>query len=130
MEKQKDYSLWHKLKTWIHNEEPRVFFHERQIWFCSLGENVGFEQDGKGQQFLRPVVIIRKFNNQIFWAAPLTSKIKKSEYYFEISFDGKKNSAILSQLRLIDAKRLRYKIGVLSEDQFLGLTKNLKDLIP
>ncbi|MEK7618532.1 MAG: type II toxin-antitoxin system PemK/MazF family toxin [Patescibacteria group bacterium] len=126
----KNYNLWHKLKTWLHNESERVFFHEREIWFCFLGSNVGFEQDGKGVDFLRPVVIVKKFNNQIFWGIPLTSTLKDSQYYFIIEFDGRKNSAILSQLRLIDAKRLRYKAGVLPEDQFLELTKKLKGLIP
>lgn len=126
----KDYNLWHKLKTWIHNDNHRLFFHEREIWFCFLGSNVGFEQDGKGGEFLRPVIVVKKFNNQIFWGIPLTSTLKDSKYYLVIEFDGRKNSAILSQLRLIDAKRLKYKIGVLPEGQFFELTKKLKDLIP
>jgi len=127
----KDYKLWHKLKTFLHNEKPRVFFHQSEIWFCHLGENIGFEQDGKGENFLRPVVIIRKFNNQIFWAVPLTSQIKDSPYYHSIKFNlGKKNSAILSQLRLIDCKRLKYKMGTLSKSEFLELTKKLKEIIP
>ena len=127
----KSYNVWHKLKTFLHNEKPRIFFKESEIWFCHLGENVGFEQDGKGDDFLRPVVIIRKFNNQVFWAVPLTSKIKDGLYYHNIEFNlGRKNSAILSQLRLIDCKRLKYKIGTLSKSEFLELTKKLKELIP
>ncbi len=126
----KDYNLWHKTKTRLHNESKRVFFHEREIWFCFLGSNVGFEQDGKGEEFLRPVVVLKKFNNQVFWGVPLTSVIKDSKYYFSFEFNSRKNSAILSQLRLIDAKRLKYKIGVLTESKFLKLTKKLKDLIP
>ncbi len=126
----KDYNLWHKLKFWIHNENQRLFFHEREIWFCFLGSNVGFEQDGKGSEFLRPVVIIKKFNNQVFWGVPLTSIVKDSKYYFVIEFNKRRNSVILSQLKLIDAKRLKYKVGVLEESKFLELTKKLKDLIP
>lgn len=127
----KDYNLWGKLKTLLHNQKPRLFFKQSEIWFCHLGENVGYEQDGKGEDFLRPVVIIRKFNNQIFWAVPLTSKIKDAPYYHNIEFNlGTKNSAILSQLKLIDSKRLKYKLGTLSKNQFLELTKKLKELIP
>ncbi len=125
----KDFNLWHKLKTWLNNDRQRINFHEKEIWFCYLGQNIGFEQDGKGQDFLRPVVIIRKFNKMVFWAIPLTSKIKEGPYYYEVDF-GRKNSAILSQLRLIDSKRLRYKIGTLSQQQFMELTKKLKELIP
>ena len=59
----KDFKGWHKDKEIIHNEKPRVFFHEREIWFTYLGVNIGFEQDGQGDKFLRPVIILRKFNN-------------------------------------------------------------------
>lgn len=127
----KTYRIWHKIKTWLHNENPRVFFHESEVWFSYLGENIGFEQDGKGKEFLRPVVVIRKFNKQVFWGVPLTSKIKFGPYYYNVEFGAdRNNSAILSQLRLIDAKRLKYKIGTLPSAQFQGLTKKLKDLIP
>jgi mRNA interferase MazF len=104
-----------------------------------LGENIGFEQDGNGEDFLRPVIVLRKFNNEILWAIPLTSAIKDSPYYFTVSFTislgeaeniPRKSSAILSQIRLIDAKRLGYKIGEVGQEEFKELKKKLKDLIP
>lgn len=116
--------------------ESRPFFHEREIWFCHLGENVGFEQDGRGDDFLRPVVIVRKFNNEIFWAIPLTKlKSKKtksvSKYYYEFSFISNiKSLAVLSQIRLVDGKRLARLIGILPEDQFRELKEKLKALLP
>lgn len=128
----KDYKHWNNLKQHIHNySENKVHFHEREIWYCHIGENVGFEQDGKGIEFLRPVLIIRKFNNEIFWAVPLTSKIKKSKFYYNIKIKNtSESSAILSQLKLIDSKRMSHKIGVLPKDEFNNLTKKLKELIP
>ena len=128
----KDYKIWTPVKTKIHNSESnRPGFHEREIWYCRLGENVGFEQDGKGDDFLRPVIILRKFNNEIFWVIPLTSALKKSKYYFAITQEeGKKSSAVLSQIRLIDAKRLSHTIGEVSKEEFEELKKKLKDLIP
>lgn len=128
----KDYTKWHSLKQTVNNSlDKRPFFHEREIWYCHLGENVGFEQDGKGESFLRPIVILRKFNNEIFWAIPLTSALKDSKYYYIISFgEGNKSSVILSQIRLVDAKRLSYKIGFVAKDEFALLAKKLKDLIP
>ena len=127
----KDYNLWHKLKAWLNNEKPRIFFHEAEIWFCHLGQNIGFEQDGKGKDFLSSVVVIRKFNKMVFWGVPLTSKLKEGIYYYFVEFGpNRKNSAILSQLRLIDSKRLRYKIGTLTKKDFFELTKKLKELIP
>lgn len=127
----KDYHIWTPEKEKINNaENPRPGFHEREIWYCHLGENIGFEQDGKGDLFLRPVIILRKFNNEIFWAVPLTSAIKKSKYYFVVHFNTTSSSAILSQIRLIDAKRLSYKIGDVGKEEFSELKKKLKDLIP
>lgn len=129
----KDYKIWTPVKAKIHNTESvRPGFHEREIWYCHLGENIGFEQDGKGDDFLRPVIILRKFNNEILWAIPLTSAIKESPYYFVISFgeNKTKSSAILSQIRLIDAKRLGYTIGEVGKEEFEELKKKLKELIP
>jgi mRNA-degrading endonuclease toxin of MazEF toxin-antitoxin module len=129
---QKDFKVWTPEKERLNNNEnSRPGFHEREIWYCHLGENIGFEQDGKGDQFLRPIIILRKFNNEILWAIPLTSTIKKSPYYFVVSLkNNTKSSAILSQIRLIDAKRLSYTIGEVSKEEFEELKKKLKNLIP
>ncbi|TRZ53581.1 hypothetical protein D4R99_00600 [bacterium] len=132
----KDFQEWHKKKEQLNETEVRVFFHVREIWYCSLGANIGFETDGKGEEFLRPVIIIRKFNNEIFWAIPLTktkkSISKKSEkYYFAFSFiPGINSLAVLSQLRLIDACRLRRHVGEIPDQEFQALTKKLKALLP
>ena len=61
----KDFQTWHHAKAQIDEKDRRVFFHEREIWFCHLGVNIGFEQDGKGESFGRPVVVFRKFNNEV-----------------------------------------------------------------
>lgn len=127
----KDFQSWHRLKGVLQNASTsRPFIHQREIWFCHLGENVGYEQDGKGLSFLRPVLICRKFNNEIFWGIPLTSTKRQGPYYFLLSFADRQSSAILSQLRLIDAKRLSHKIGTVPSVQFDELTKKLKGLIP
>ena len=64
-------------------------------------------------------------------AVPLTKREKKSEYYFTFFFSGRgKNTAILSQIRLIDARRLDYKIGEISKTDFQILTNKLKALLP
>ena len=132
----KDFKKWMGLKAGIHNDKIRPFFHEREVWFSSLGENVGFEQDGNGEDFLRPVLIIRKFNNEIFWGIPLTKSNKKTKkksekYYFSFCFTpNTKSVAILSQIRLIDARRLAYIAGEMDKKDFVELIKKLKALLP
>ena len=133
---EKDYKKWHQKKEVINKVEPRPFFHEREIWFCYLGANVGFDQDGNGEDFLRPVLIIRKFNNEIFWGIPLTKSNKKTKkksekYYFSFCFTpNTKSVAILSQIRLIDARRLAYIAGEMDKKDFVELIKILKALLP
>ncbi len=110
----KDFWTWHNKKEKVDGKETRVFFHERKLWFCHLGTNVGFEQDGKGENFGRPVIIFRKFNKEVFWGIPLTTREKGGKFYFPIIMENKEpRKAILSQLRLLDAKRLYQKIGMI-----------------
>ena len=126
----KDFKKWHDKKDNIDKIDKRPFFHEREIWFCHLGLNIGFEQDGKGEDFLRPILIIRKFNNKIFWTVPLTRTSKKSSYYFHFERHDKESVAILSQIRLIDARRLSHKIGEIGEVAFGQLKQKIKALLP
>lgn len=132
----KDFKKWHNKKEFINKMEQRPFFHELEIWFCYVGVNVGFEQDGQGEDFLRPVIIFRKFNNEIFWGIPLTKSIKKIKkeslkYYYKFSFiDDVKSLAILSQIRLIDSKRLSRRIGYINENNFKEMKEKLKELFP
>ncbi len=127
----KDFKKWHDKKGFLHHEKIRPFFHEQEIWFCTLGLNVGFEQDGSGKEFLRPVIIIKKFNNEVFWGLPLTKTEKSGKYYYQFSIQGKNeiSTVVLSQIRLIDAKRLQYKIGDLDEKDFLELKKHLIEFL-
>ena len=134
----KNYQAWTSLKKVLHNaNDPRLFFHEREVWYCHLGENIGFEQDGSDDQFLRPIVIIRKFNNEIFWGVPLTRTQKDLPFYFIFVIqseagtnNNEESTAVLSQVRLIDAKRLRRMIGYISGEDFVLLKKKLIALLP
>jgi len=127
----KDFLKWNA-KKFIINDIPRTpFFHEREIWFCHLGANVGFEQDGKGDDFLRPVLVFRKFNRDVLWGIPLTKTKKEKPYYFRFSFISHVESvAILSQIRLIDARRLARKIGIIAEKDSFAINQKFKALLP
>lgn len=128
----KDFQKWHNKKSDIDQIEKRPFFHEGEIWWRALGINVGFEQDGGGDDFLRPVIVYKKFNNEVFWAIPLTHTDKKTKYYFQIpsTQNGEISTAILSQIRLVDARRLSHKLGNVSKEDFAALTKKFKALLP
>ena len=126
----KDFQIWHREKSGIHAEKERPFFREGEVWFAALGANIGFEQDGSGSEHLRPVVIIRKFNNEIFWAIPLTRTLKNAPFYFSFELNGEQSTAILSQVRLVDAKRLFYQTGTVQAEDMAEMKKRLKALLP
>lgn len=125
----KDFKKWHTEKSRLHEYKIRANFHEREIWFASVGLNVGFEQDGRGENFLRPIIVIKKFNNEVLWGIPLTKNKKKGGYYFAFKFGGRGSTAILSQIRLIDAKRLQYKIGDVSDKDFSEIKRKLTQIL-
>lgn len=115
---EKDFSQWHSLKTIIENDRHSPFFHEQEIWWCSLGANVGFEEDGKNELFERPVLVWRKFNREMFWGLPLTSKKKLGHFYYSFMVHDQDRTAIISQLRVLSAKRLIRRLSKISDSQF------------
>ena len=126
---QKNFQKWNSLKELLENKKKTVYFHERDIWWCSLGANIGFEEDGKNEQFERPVLVIKKFTNYLLWILPLTSTEKPGKYYFKIKYDGRRSSAILSQLRAISSKRLLRKMRMVAEDDFIEIKKRIKSFL-
>jgi mRNA interferase MazF len=127
----KDFDTWNHKKKNIDKKISAVDFKIRDIWFMYAGLNIGFEEDGVGTEFLRPILILKKFNRRLFWGVFLSTKVKKGKYYYEIdsSVTGKKTVAILSQVKLVDAKRLHNKRAVLSKNQFQEIIKRLQDLL-
>ena len=120
------YDRWNEQKKKLAKSE-RAYFHKGDIWFASIGKNLGDEEDGKNLNFERPVLIIRKFNNNIFLGIPLTSQEKEGKYYHKlISFTA---TAILSQVRLFDAKRLLRKIGKLEFSEVTEIKRKLGRII-
>ena len=91
--------------------EKFAHFHEGEIFYARLGENIGFEQCGKGEQFLRPILVIRKFNQRVFWGVPLTKTQKLNKFYYPVIIKNVNSMAVLSQLKLVDGKRLVRKVG-------------------
>lgn len=133
MKTENDFLLWHKEKYKISSEVfNNLYFKEREIWFCYLGCNIGYEEDGKGERFLRPIIIIKKINKNMFIGVPLTtsSKNRSNRFYYEFNYIREiKSYAILSQIRCFDYKRLAYKSGRMSIVNFVEIKQKIKDLI-
>ena len=125
----KDFDVWNITKKHIHEKEFKGFVHERELWWCSLGLNIGDEEDGKNEQFERPVLILRKFNQRVVLVVPLTTKVKENQYYFPFVHDKVTFAVILSQIRLISTSRLTRKIRKVDQDLFEKIKQNIVEII-
>jgi mRNA interferase MazF len=101
---QKDFEKWNQLKQKIDSTNKQIIYKDRDVWWCSIGINIGHEENGKNDFFTRPILILRKFNKQIFLGVPLTTKCKENKFYFRINFKDKEQSAMLSQIRVFESK--------------------------
>lgn len=125
----KEFDKWNVQKKIIDGTDSKNTFHEREMWFIKIGENIGFEQNGKGEEFLRPIIVYKKFSRDVFLGIPLTKTIKEGRFYECFDFQGKRSNAILSQIRLFDSKRLKYKAGKMSSGDYNRVKEKLINLI-
>ena len=126
----KDFDNWNGYKKNLDGNKHETFCNEREIWWCSLGVNIGFEQDGTGSNYDRPFLVMKNFNKTVFWGVALTGKKKEGKYYFSVGeIAGTEASIILSQIRLLDTKRLVKKICMIPEGQFLDIKKALQGVL-
>ncbi|MEA2088404.1 MAG: type II toxin-antitoxin system PemK/MazF family toxin [Patescibacteria group bacterium] len=131
MEKKiKDFDKWNKKKKEINYNIKNILPGKRQVWWLSIGLNIGVEEDGKNNNFERPVLVIKVFNRQCFLGIPITSANKSDKkYYFPIIYNQNKYFLILSQIRLFSVKRLSRKIYKISSVDFTKIKKELERVI-
>lgn len=124
----KDFDKWNKIKKKTNAETPRLYT-VREIWWCRLGVNVGTEQDGSGEWFVRPCVILRGFGPDACLVVPLTTSVREHPLRVSVGIvGGQLARANLSQLRIIDTRRLQNKFDFLEIDAFRELKKCIKEL--
>ncbi|MDP3729283.1 MAG: type II toxin-antitoxin system PemK/MazF family toxin [bacterium] len=126
----KNFDQWNKIKKTIHDSGEYKLYHVREIWWCSFGVNIGFEQDGSPDEYRRPVLILKGLSKQICFVIPLTTATQDHPLRPSIGLvEGKAARALLSQMRTIDNKRLVRKIGYLNKDIFQRIQKAAKELL-
>lgn len=127
---EKNFDEWNEGKKRIHGVGESKLYHERQIWWCALGVNVGFEQDGTGSDFERPVLILKSMSRNTCYIVPLTTSPKKHKHRIPMGIvDGKQAAALMSQIRLIDTRRLINKVEFLDVETFARIRKAAKDML-
>ena len=121
----KYFNLWNKSKQKIDNSKvPYFYIRSGELWYTHMGQNIGFEENGK-RNFRRPVLVIKKVGN-LFLTVALTSKCgKHRSFYHKFTNLHLKNPkyidssyAILSQVKVMDKRRFITKIGSISKNEF------------
>ncbi len=120
----KDFWTWHRYKSHLNRRNSLPVFKERQIWWCALGANIGREQDGKGNKFQRPVLVLTKIDKETSYILPLTLQHKDGPWYRDIvAKDGVRRTVNLTQLRIIDSRRLLDEITSISASNHIEIQK-------
>lgn len=119
---------WTRVKMLLRKKRSPALFKEGEIWWCKIGRNLGTEIYGKGPEFLRPVIIFKKFNDHFFFGIPLTTRPKEGIWYVSLTYGGAERWALLSQARSFDGKRLVRPMGALSLRNFENIRSGFSRL--
>ena len=131
----KDYDRWNEIKKSVNENKRKIGIKPREIFWAKIGQNIGFEQNGKGKNFVRPVIIVRRLTKDLFIGIPTTTTIRESNEYFHIFEynDKEKNilkvSALILQIKVLSIKRLMNKIGMINKNDFDEVVLKSKNLI-
>jgi mRNA interferase MazF len=135
--RQKNFDIWNIEKKIVaektDNDLEDFYFREREVWWCKMGVNVGYEQDGKGKDFLRPVLVIKKLNKFTFLGVPLSSVIKNENNRLKVNIILKDkteavNDALINQIKIFDVRRIKYQLGTVKEKEFVLIKKSIRDI--
>src|SRR3989344_4883807 len=124
----KIFDDWNIVKKRLQQKESVRFFRERQIWWCSIGQNLGSESYGKGKTFTRPVLIFRKLSGDLFLGLPVTSKIKQGSWYANIRHRGQEITVLFNQVRIYDKKRLMDRFGEIDDADYAKIKTGFMSL--
>lgn len=124
------FDHWNEKKKITHQRKGVPYFNAGEIWWVQIGKNIASESIGKGDDFLRPVLILQKFFGHSALAIPLTSQEKSGSYYFPfVDLDGNSQTAILPQIRYIDGRRLQHQLSAVDSQIFVDIQNKFFKLI-
>ncbi len=110
---------WIGLKKKLNDKNDIVpHVNEGDIWWISVGENIGREINGKSRKFSRPVIIFKKLAHGFYFVIPASTQIKNSSWYIYYQCQSIEAVACLHQARAVDHRRLLERMGELDSNDF------------
>ena len=125
----KRFNEWINLKSSLDKQSNRPpLVSKGDIWWISVGENVGSEISGKDTLFSRPAIILKKLAHGFYFIIPTTTKPRKGTWYVDFKHQSIDMVACLHQARAIDYRRLSSKLGTLDDEDFARIKKGFQEL--
>ncbi len=123
----KKFDDWNMRKKLLSESTSFLFPKNGEVWIVSLGVNIGREQDGSGVDFVRPVLVYKRINSQLFIVLPLSTKQKNLDFYHNVQdVNGQKIAVIIAQIRVIGIERFTRKLYVFERGMFTDVQEKLK----
>ncbi|MCG6151681.1 type II toxin-antitoxin system PemK/MazF family toxin [Leptospira bandrabouensis] len=105
-----------------------MVINQYEIYLINLDPTVGFET-----QKSRPCIVISPNEMNQFigtvMIAPMTTASKNYPTRVELSFQGKKGSIVLDQIRTVDKSRLVQKLGSADSKTIQKIKKVIKEML-
>jgi mRNA interferase MazF len=126
----KRFLSWIALKEQLHGKDHKApYVSEGDIWWASIGENVGSEINGKSKLFSRPVVILKKLSHGFYFVVPTTTQNRAGSWFVGFRQQERTMAACLHQARAIDYRRLSSKLGTIDDEDFTRVKDGFRALI-
>ena len=126
---QKDFDKWNKQKKQLENIAPDFLFNTGEIWWCSVGLNVGVESCGKGEKYQRPILVLKKLSHNSLIGIPLSTQKKEGSWFEEITILNETRYALLYQIRLFSTNRFQRRLTTLDVKDFKKIKEKLEALL-
>ena len=129
-----DYKKWMPIKAKINNTRTKSLpvIRAGQIYWVSIGQNIGYEEDGKSDLFTRPALVIKVFGQGgLFLSVPLSTTDKTGLFYYTLHLRGEISTVLLTQIHSYDAARIAdtRPIGRISGQDLARIRERIKYLV-
>lgn len=125
----KDFDQWNIKKKQLEKVEKKFLFKTGDVWWCSVGLNVRVESCGKGIDFQRPVLVLRKLSKESFIGIPLSTQKKVGSWFVDMTIHGEKRYALLYQIRMFSVSRFQRRLATLDDNDFIKVKEKLETLL-
>ena len=82
----KKFDGWNEVKKQTEQADNIPQFKACEIYHAKIGENIGFEQSGKGDDFVRPVLIVKRLTKDMFFGVPLSTTTREGSFFVVLNF--------------------------------------------